>query len=56
MTCYTGADPEKFEASVEKLKDAFANLLPEIFDKGNQQQFTELKENFLRLSLRTKRL
>ena len=46
MTCYTGDDPLTFDSSIAKLKDAFINLLPEICDRGNQQQITSLKENF----------
>ena len=46
MTCYTGDDPLTFDSSIAKLKDAFVNLLPEIYSKGNQEQFTSLKENF----------
>ena len=46
MACYTGDDPLTFDSSIAKLKDAFANLLPEIFNRGNQQQFTSLNEAF----------
>ena len=43
---YTGEDPLSFEANIGKLKDAFANLLPEILQKGRQGEFTTLKESF----------
>ena len=46
MACYTGDDPLTFDSSIAKLKDAFANLIPEIFNRGNQQQFTSLNEAF----------
>ena len=46
MACYTGDDPLTFDSSIAKLKDAFANLIPEIFNRGSQQQFTSLNEAF----------
>ena len=46
MSAYTGEDLLSYDANIAKLKEAFTSLLPEIFSKGNQEQFTSLKENF----------
>ena len=48
-TCYSGEDLLSFDANIAKLKEAFSSLLPEIFQKGNQQQYTYLKEAFPRI-------
>ena len=47
--CYSGEDLLGFDSSIAKLKEAFSSLLPEIFQRGQQQQFTIIKEAFPRI-------
>ena len=46
MSAYNGEDLLTYDANIAKLKNAFTSLLPEIINKGSQEQFTSLKENF----------
>ena len=46
---YTGEQIDEYQANIVILTNAFATLLPELFNRGTQQNFTNVKETFPRI-------
>ena len=46
---YTGEQIDEYQANIVILSNAFATLLPELFNRGTQQNFTNVKETFPRI-------
>ena len=46
---YTGEQLDEYQANIVCLANAFATLLPELFNRGTQQNFTNVKETFPRI-------
>ena len=49
MPAYTGENVAAYDGHVQTLKDAFTTILPDLFNRGRDQNYTDLKDSFPRI-------